>query len=156
MGSCYPSLFAGRPTVVGGLLPPLPRGRIPSSPCGQKSCPCLPIIPISPLLCTCLCDDSVGSAAASTPYTGGGGGGGGGGWGLYPIYYPPPPPLSSPPELSVWFVEIQSFLLSSSLLRLKSQRFVPRTTNYPPPIKKLALLVALHAPFKQTNKADFP
>ena len=60
----YPA--QGRPTIVGGLPPPLPRGRIRTSPRGQNSCPYLPIIPISALLCTHLHSDGAGSAAAST------------------------------------------------------------------------------------------
>ena len=100
----------GRPTIVGGLPPTLLRGRITPSPRGRNSHPSLPMIPISPLLCARPHCDCAGSDKASTPSH----------------------PLSPPPELSVRFVEIRSFLLSSLLLRSKSQRFVPRTTNFPP------------------------
>ena len=41
----------GRPVIVGGLPPPLPRGRIHPSPRVRNSRPSLPMIPISPLLC---------------------------------------------------------------------------------------------------------
>ena len=76
----------GRLTIVGGLLPPLPRGRIPPSPRGRNSYPYLLMIHISLILCALPRGDGMGSAAAST--------------------LSPSPPLSSPPELSVWFVDI--------------------------------------------------
>ena len=57
----------GRPTIVGGLPSPLPRGRIPPSPRGRNSCPYLPMIPIPPLLCACPRGDGAGRSAASTP-----------------------------------------------------------------------------------------
>ena len=56
----------GRPTIVGGLPPPLPQGLIPPSPDGRNSRPSLPVIPIYPLLCTRPRADGAGRAMAST------------------------------------------------------------------------------------------
>ena len=138
-GPVLQSPASGRPTIVGGLHIPLPCGRIPPSLRGYNFRPSLPIIPISPLLCALVCVVTA--------------------WGApRPLPCPPYPPPLSPPELSVRFVYIQSFLLLSSPLSLphsKSQRFIPRTTNCPPPIKKSALSVASHAPFEKTDKANF-
>ena len=56
-----------RPTIVVGLPPTLPQGQITPSPCGRNSCPSLPLIVISLLLCARPCGDGAGSATASTP-----------------------------------------------------------------------------------------
>ena len=90
----------------------LTMGQISPSPRGQNSRPYLPMIPISPLLCARPRGDGVGASR------------------------PLPRPLS-PPELSIQFVEILSFLSSSLLASScsKYQRFVPRTTNCPPQSK---------------------
>ena len=56
----------GFPTIVGVLPPPLMRGQIPPSPRGRNSRPSLPMIPISPLLCTRPHGDGAGNAVVST------------------------------------------------------------------------------------------
>ena len=57
---------SGRLTIVGGLPTPLLKGRIPPCPRRWNSCPSLPMIPISPLLCTRPRSDGSGSAVDST------------------------------------------------------------------------------------------
>ena len=63
----YNLLRRGCLNIVGGIQPPLLRGEIPPSPRRRNSRPLLPMIPISPLLCTRPRGDRVGSAEASTP-----------------------------------------------------------------------------------------
>ena len=126
----------GLPTIVGCLPPPLPHGRIVPSPHGHNSCPSLPMIPISPLLCARPRGDGAGRSTASTPS---------------PV---PSPVVPSGviPSVRIYLIVLSSLLFSRS----KSQRFVPSTTNCPPPIKKSASLVASHAPFEKTDKAHLP
>ena len=123
----------GPPTIVGGLPPTLLQGQIPPSPRRGNACPSLPMIPISLLLCVCLRGDGAGSAAASTPS---------------PVPFP-----VIPSGVIRSFCRDSIVLLSSSLLRSKSQRFVPRTTNCPPPIKNW-LCQFLHMP--HSNKRTKP
>ena len=101
-----------------GLLPPLPQGRLPPSPHGRNSYPSLTMIRIFPLLC-----EQFRAVTARRA--------------LRPLTCPPSLLMLSPPKLSLRFVEIRSFSLSSSSLSLrsKSQSFIPRTTNGPHPIK---------------------
>ena len=66
-GPVLQSPAQGHPTIVGVLLPPLPRGQIPPSPRGRNFRPSLLMILISPLLCARLRSDGARSAAASTP-----------------------------------------------------------------------------------------
>ena len=109
----------GRPTIEGGLPPPLLQGRISPSPCGRNPHPSLPIIPISLLLCTSPRNEGAGSVAASI---------------LSPV---PSPVIPSGVICSVCRDPIFLSSLSSllSLSRSKYQRFVPRTTNCPPQSK---------------------
>ena len=127
----------GRPTIVGGLPPPLLRGQPPPSPRRLNACPSLSMIPIFPLLCACLRGDGAGISAASTL-----------------SHAPSSPPPPSPPELSVQFVDIRSFFFPRRCRgrNLNASYLVPPIP--PPRNKKMALSVALHAPFEQTDKAD--
>ena len=126
----------GHPNIVGYLQPPLRQGRIPPSTHGQNSCPSLPIIPISPLLCARPRGDGTGNTADSTP---------------------PPVPSSVIPSIFICSVRRDSIVFDILVVvRSKYQHFVPRTNNYTPAIKKLALSVASHYPFEQTDKANLP
>ena len=127
----------GRPTIVGGLPPPLPRGRIPPSPCGWNSHPSLPMISISPLIYTRPRGDGTGSSTASTPS---------------PVPSPviPSGVIRSVRRDSVVFVvRIVVVALEISTLRTSYHQLSP-------PNQKSALSFALHAPFEQTDRAGFP
>ena len=78
------------------------------------------MVPISLLLCARLRGDGAGSAAASTPY---------------PVPFPVIPSGVIP-----LVCRDSIFLSSSSLLCSKYQRFVPRTTNFPPPNQKISFI----------------
>ena len=67
-GPVFQAPVWGHLTIVGVILPPLPQGRIPSSPHGRNSCQSLMMIPFSLFLCVSPCIDGAGSAAVSTPY----------------------------------------------------------------------------------------
>ena len=121
-------------TIVGGLPSPLTRGRTPPLSPRME----LPSIPANdPHLPAPLCKSPRGDGAGSTAASN-----------LSPVPSPLSSPPLSPPELSVLFIEIILFSLSSSSssLRSKSQLFIPRTTNCSPLIKKSALSVASHVP----------
>ena len=66
-GPVIQSPARGRPTIVGGLPPPLLRGRYPCSPRRLNSYPFLLTISISPVLCARPRGYGAGSAADSTP-----------------------------------------------------------------------------------------
>ena len=64
LGSFSPSPCAGRPTILGVFRRLFHGEKYPLSP--RTKCPSLTMIPISPLLCTRLRSDGVGSAVDST------------------------------------------------------------------------------------------